>query len=91
MLLSPDPPPPSSHILIKIFVSAAQWLVFICLLVDNSFVMHWESKKLSRLSTKYHQEPHEIVNRLDIIIILFKLHCIQLELCNGAPVKLAQS
>lgn len=53
--------------------------------------MHWESKKLSRLSTKYHQEPHEIVNRPDIIIILFKLHCIQLELCNGAPAKLAQS
>lgn len=47
----------------KISVSASARLVFICLLVDNSFVMHWESKKLSRLSTKYHQEPHETVNR----------------------------
>lgn len=80
-----------SHVLIKYLFRLLLSLVFICLLFDNSFVIHWESNKLSRLSTKYHQEPHEIVNRPDIIVILFKLHCVRLELCNGTPAKLAES
>lgn len=63
--------------------------LFICLLLHNSFVIHWESKKPSVLGTKYHQEPREMVNRADIIVILSKLHCVQPRLRNGTPASLA--
>lgn len=65
--------------------------LFVCLLLDKSFGIHWESNKTRASTTKYHQEPHEIVNRADTIVILSQLYCVQLRLRNGGPAKLAES
>lgn len=59
--------------------------------VDKSFGIHWENNKTTASTTKYDREPHETVNRSDMVVILSQLYCVQRWLRNGGPAKLAES